>query len=143
MLLHRSGGIVQFALLSQRLLSLRSQCFDVTFPIEHVFNSREMKRKGSQDCRGCSALPCLASQQYSCSLAISFSSLRTTSWLHLEGQLRPGARSSVLRFGVELAWRYSTAPHSLSRATVLVERSPPNRSAYPKGVHSSISSGRS
>jgi NAD(P)-dependent dehydrogenase (short-subunit alcohol dehydrogenase family) len=39
--------------------------------------------------------------------------------------------------------RYSTAPHSLSSATVLLWLSPPNSSAYPKGVHSTISPGRS
>ncbi len=38
---------------------------------------------------------------------------------------------------------YSIAPCSRSRVTVLLSLAPPNRSAYPKGVHSTISPGRS
>src|SRR6266404_5457031 len=38
---------------------------------------------------------------------------------------------------------YSTAPCSRSSVTVLLWFAPPNSSAYPKGVHSTISPGRS
>ena len=38
---------------------------------------------------------------------------------------------------------YSTAPRSRSRVTVFLSPAPPNSSAYPKGVHSTISPGRS
>ena len=38
---------------------------------------------------------------------------------------------------------YSMAPRSLSSVTVLLSRGPPNSSAYPKAVHSTISPGRS
>ena len=41
-----------------------------------------------------------------------------------------------------LAAAYSTAPRSISSVTVLRRREPPNRSAYPSGVHSTISPGR-
>ena len=40
-------------------------------------------------------------------------------------------------------YQVQPAPHSLSSATILVWLSPPNSSAYPKGVHSTISPGRS
>jgi len=38
---------------------------------------------------------------------------------------------------------YSTAPRSRSRVTVLLRLAPPNSSAYPNAVHSTISPGRS
>lgn len=51
--------------------------------------------------------------------------------------------SRALRGPPAISSSYSTAPHSLSSVMVLLWLSPPNSSAYPKGVHSTISPGRS
>jgi DNA-binding NarL/FixJ family response regulator len=61
----------------------------------------------------------------------------------LDGTVFYGGRVRFQGVPVANSSRYSAAPHSLSSATVRSWLSPPNSSAYPKGVHSTISPGRS
>lgn len=59
------------------------------------------------------------------------------------GTWKASCRSWRLPAAPSTLFSYSTAPRWRSRATVLRWLLPPNRCAYPNGVHSTISPGRS